>query len=163
MVERKMDPQENPALPTSLSERTAVLLIAHGSREPSANDDLIELATRLSASGEYPIVEACFLELAEPDIPASGDRCVARGATRVLMVPYFLSAGVHLRRDLTAARDELARRFSDVAFRLGPPLGPHPLLDSLVAARVRELAIRLRCDSVESQSVDSPIPFSVSQ
>jgi sirohydrochlorin ferrochelatase len=121
------------------SERTAVLLIAHGSREPSANDDLHALADRLSASGEHPIVVACFLELAEPDIPTGGERCVARGARRVLMVPYFLSAGVHLRRDLTAARDQLQARHPGVEFRLGPPLGPHPLLDSLVTARIREL------------------------
>ena len=134
-----MDARENRTRLISSSEQTAVLLIAHGSREPSANDDLIELAQRLSTSGEYPIVEACFLELAEPDIPAGGERCVARGATRVLMVPYFLSAGVHLRRDLTAARDEFTRRYPDVAFVLGPALGPHPLLDSLVVARVREL------------------------
>jgi sirohydrochlorin ferrochelatase len=115
------------------------LLIAHGSREPSANADLHELAARLAAAGQYPIVEACFLELAQPDIPTGGDRCVARGATRVLMVPYFLSAGVHLRRDLTAARDELSRRHPRVEFRLGSPLGPHPLLDALVAARIGEL------------------------
>jgi sirohydrochlorin ferrochelatase len=100
---------------------------------------LHELANRLTAEGAYPIVEACFLELAEPDIPTGGGRCVARGGTRVLMVPYFLSAGVHLRRDLTAARDELSRRHPDVEFLLGSPLGPHPLLDHLVAIRVREL------------------------
>ena len=58
------------------------------------------------------------------------------GGDRVLMVPYFLSAGVHLLRDLTAARDELARRHPGVEFRLGPPLGPHPLLDELVAERI---------------------------
>jgi sirohydrochlorin ferrochelatase len=121
------------------SDRTAVLLIAHGSREPAANDDLLELAGRLAASGKYPIVEACFLELTEPDIPAGGARCVARGATRVLLVPYFLSAGVHLRRDLTAARDDLSRRRPDVEFRLGPPLGPHPLLEQLVQTRIEEL------------------------
>src|SRR5439155_7230631 len=128
LVATRMDPQENPPHPTPSSQRTAVLLIAHGSREPSANDDLRALAARLAAAGEYPIVEACFLELAEPDIPTGGDRCVARGATRVLMIPYFLSAGVHLRRDLTAAREELSRRHPHVEFRLGSPLGPHPLL-----------------------------------
>jgi sirohydrochlorin ferrochelatase len=119
-------------------ERTAVLLIAHGSREPAANDDLHALAARLAAGDDHPIVVASFLELAEPDIPTGGERCVAAGATRVLMIPYFLSAGVHLRRDLTAAREELQARHPSVEFRLGHPLGPHPLLDSLVAARIRE-------------------------
>jgi sirohydrochlorin ferrochelatase len=134
-----MNAPGDPPAPSNRSDGTAVLLIAHGSREPSANADLHELAARLSAAGDHPIVVACFLELAEPDIPTGGDRCVARGVTRVLMVPYFLSAGVHLRRDLTAARDELNGRHPGVEFRLGPPLGPHLLLDSLVAARIREL------------------------
>jgi sirohydrochlorin ferrochelatase len=134
-----MDAPGDPPALSNRSDRTAVLLIAHGSREPSANADLHELAARLSAAGEHPIVVACFLELAEPDIPTGGQQCVDRGATRVLMVPYFLSAGVHLRRDLTAARDELNGRHSGVEFLLGPPLGPHPLLDSLVAARILEL------------------------
>lgn len=98
------------------------------------------MADRVAARGEYSIVEPCFLELAEPDITAGGARCVERGADRVLMIPYFLAAGVHLLRDLTAARDELTRRFPTVGFRLGPPLGPHPLLDELVATRIGELA-----------------------
>src|SRR3954463_15125167 len=119
--------------------KTAVLLIAHGSRHQPANDDLHAMAARFAAEGRYPIVEPCFLELAEPDIAAGGSRCVARGASRVFMVPYFLSAGVHLLRDLTAARDELSRSHPQVEFRLGPPLGPHPLLDQLVATRAREL------------------------
>ncbi len=119
--------------------RTAILLIAHGSRQDSANQDLRELAARLAAQATYPIVEPCFLELAEPDLKAGGDKCAQLGATRVLMIPYFLSEGVHLRRDLTAARDELNRRHPHVQFRLGAPLGPHPLLDELVGERIREL------------------------
>lgn len=117
---------------------TAILLIAHGSRRPEANRDLFELANRLANGGEFPIVQASFLELAEPDIPTGGDLCVARGANRVLLVPYFLSAGVHLRRDLTAARDALAEHHPEIEFRLGPALGPHPLLDRLVLERARE-------------------------
>lgn len=117
---------------------TAVLLIAHGSRHKPANEDLHRLVERVVAAGDYPIVEAAFLELAEPDIPSAGDRCVARGAARVLMVPYFLSEGVHLTRDLIAARDELRAKHPGVEFRLGPPLGPDPLLDRLVEKRIRE-------------------------
>ena len=117
---------------------TAILLIAHGSRHSPANDDLHQLVERVAATGKYPIVEPAFLELAEPDIPSGGDRCVERGAARVLMVPYFLSEGIHLTRDLSAARDELQRRHPGVEFRLGPPLGPDPLLDRLVKDRIRQ-------------------------
>ena len=39
-------------------ERTAVLLIAHGSRHAPANDDLHQLAARFAGRGDYPIVEA---------------------------------------------------------------------------------------------------------
>jgi sirohydrochlorin ferrochelatase len=120
-------------------EQIAILLIAHGSRHAPANDDLHELAARFVARGEYPIVEACFLELADPDILAGGARCVIRGATRVLMIPYFLSAGVHLTRDLSTARDALRSRHPGVEFRLGPALGPDPLLDRLVSERIGAL------------------------
>ena len=118
---------------------TAVLLIAHGSRHSPANEDLFRIADRVAELGEYRIVEPAFLELAEPDIASGGDRCVERGAIRVLMIPYFLSAGVHLIRDLTAAREDLKHRHPTVEFRLGPPLGPDPLLERLVAERVRQL------------------------
>lgn len=127
---------------TQAPETTAVLLIAHGSRQEAANDDLRQLAARLAQRGDYPIVQASFLELAEPDISQGGDDCVARGAKRVLLVPYFLSAGVHLNRDLTAARDELAQRHPTIEFLLGPPLGPDPILDALVRKRVQELDTR---------------------
>lgn len=118
---------------------TALLLIAHGSRHDPANDDLRRMAADLAARGAYPIVEAAFLELAEPDIATGAAACVARGAERVWMVPYLLAAGVHLIRDLTAARDDLIARHPGVEFALAAPLGPHPLLQVIVTERVCEL------------------------
>lgn len=118
---------------------TAVLLIAHGSRKVEANQELHDLAGRIRAEGIYSIVEPSFLELAEPDIRTGGSTCVSQGATRILMVPYFLSAGVHLQEDLKTARDELRDQFPEVEFRLAAALGPHPLLDRVVAERIREL------------------------
>jgi sirohydrochlorin ferrochelatase len=115
---------------------TALLLIAHGSREPEANEDLAHVASSLRQRG-HVVIEA-FLELAEPDIDAGAGRCVALGARSVVLVPYFLSAGVHVRRDLARARDRLAARYPGVEFRLAQPLGPHPLLTEVVAQRAEE-------------------------
>jgi sirohydrochlorin ferrochelatase len=118
----------------------ALLLIAHGSSQAEANADLHHLAETLRQRG-YGIVVASFLELAKPDIAAGGARCVELGADRVVMVPYFLSAGIHVRRDLTEARTQLAARFPHVEFRLAEPLGRHPLLADLVLERVRQAAM----------------------
>jgi sirohydrochlorin ferrochelatase len=115
---------------------TALLLIAHGSRQPEANDDLYHVAAALRKRGN--VVVESFLELADPDIDGGGRRCVEEGAGRVVLVPYFLSAGVHVQRDLSDARDRLARRYPHVEFRLAEPLGRHPLLLEIVAQRAEE-------------------------
>jgi len=117
---------------------TALQLIAHGSRRPEANADLEYVAGKMRERGAYPVVQVSYLELAEPGIEAGGALCAGAGATAVILLPYFLSAGAHVRDDLTAARDELAGRFPGVTFRLAEPLGRHPLLLDVVDQRARE-------------------------
>jgi sirohydrochlorin ferrochelatase len=117
---------------------TALLLIAHGSRRQEANEDLEHIAEQLRGHDRYAFVQPSFLELSEPTIAEGGALCVARKVKRVVMLPYFLSAGVHARDDLTAARDELATKFPDVEFRLAQPLGRHPLLVEIVLQRAAE-------------------------
>jgi sirohydrochlorin ferrochelatase len=118
--------------------KTAILLMAHGSREATANADLEHLAEALRQSGCCDHVVASYLELAEPGIVEGGRMCVAADALRVVMVPYFLSAGTHVRRDLVQARDQLAAAFPQVDFILAEPLGRHPLLAKVVMERFHE-------------------------
>ncbi|MBN9117959.1 MAG: cobalamin biosynthesis protein CbiX [Planctomycetes bacterium] len=122
-----------------MTPRTAVLLIAHGSRRAEANADLEFVAEALRARGRYPVVCASYLELAEPNIEAGGIKCVEAGATDVILVPYFLSPGVHVAEDLTAARDALSTRFPHVRFVLAEPLGRHPMLVDVVEQRADEV------------------------
>jgi sirohydrochlorin ferrochelatase len=119
--------------------KQALLLVAHGSRQPEANDDLHHVAAALRQRGYFDIVEESFLELAEPSISQGGARCVEKDAGLVVMVPYFLSAGVHVRRDLTARRDDLARQFPHVEFLLAEPLGRDPRLLDVVVSRAQEV------------------------
>ncbi len=119
-------------------DKTALLLIAHGSRKDEANADLHDVVTEMRIRGDYALVEGAFLELAKPTIEDASARCVSHGAGRVILLPYFLSAGVHVRQDLTAICRKLAKNYPHVEFRLAEPLGPHPLLLEIVAQRARE-------------------------
>ena len=121
-----------------MNESTAVLLIAHGSRNPEANADTLFLAEELRTPGRFVCVAAAFLEQAEPGIDAAADRCVASGARRVVLLPHFLSAGVHVRRDLAAAQKRLAERYAEIEFALADPIGQHPLLLEIMRQRIQE-------------------------
>jgi sirohydrochlorin ferrochelatase len=116
----------------------ALLLIAHGSRKAEANADLEHVAAAMRARGRYPVVRVAYLELAEPAIAAGGAACVADGAAEVILLPYFLSAGVHVQEDLEEARAKLAAAHPGVTFRLAEPLGRHPLLLDVVEDRARD-------------------------
>ncbi|MSQ96474.1 MAG: cobalamin biosynthesis protein CbiX [Gemmataceae bacterium] len=121
-----------------ITMKTALLLIAHGSRHADANADLFALAEELRRTGPYGIVEASFLELAQPTIDSAGRHCVDQGAERVILLPYFLSAGVHVKRDLQDQRERLATEFAAAEFILAQPLGPHALLREILLQRARE-------------------------
>jgi sirohydrochlorin ferrochelatase len=118
--------------------KRALLLVAHGSRQEEANADLHHMVESVRKLDRFDCIEACFLDMAEPNIAAGGARCVSLGANRVVVLPYFLSPGIHVRRDLALARQELAERFPGVEFLLAEPLGRHPLLIDVVADRARE-------------------------
>lgn len=118
--------------------KSAILLIAHGSRRAAANADLVKLAEQVQARRPTEIVEIAYLELAEPTIPQGAARCVERGATVVKMSPFFLSAGTHIAEDLTGFRSEFETQYPGVRFQLCPPLGLHPLLVEAVFERMNE-------------------------
>lgn len=118
----------------------ALLLIAHGSRRPEANADLEHLAGILGQSGEYKHVQSSYLELADPNIIDGGRLCAGYSPSEIVMVPYFLSPGMHVREDLTAAQTELQTLFPNIPILLAEPLGRHPLLVEVVKQRVGEVA-----------------------
>ena len=120
---------------------TALLLIAHGSRRAEANAALDHVAAAMRQRAAYAVVQTSYLELAEPTIAQGGAKCVEAGATAVTMLPYFLSAGIHVREDMLEAQAELAERFPEVSFRLAPHLGLHPLLLDVVEARAKEAEV----------------------
>jgi sirohydrochlorin ferrochelatase len=114
---------------------TRIVLIAHGSREAEANRMVHDLAKELAGRTGYP-VEPAFLELTPPTVDDAAAKCVEQGAQTVIITPYFLAPGVHVRRDLEAARQRLGEQYPHVDFLLANPLGPHKLLVEILSQRI---------------------------
>jgi sirohydrochlorin ferrochelatase len=118
--------------------KTAILLMAHGSRIAEANDAALEIAAQVKQMTGYDIVEVSFREQHLPNIQAGIDACVAQGAQRVLLMPYFLFVGAHVQEDLPAEMAEAKRRYPQVEFAMGKHLGAHRKLAEVVVERVAE-------------------------
>lgn len=118
--------------------KTAILLMAHGSRIPEANSAVNEIAAMVKRMSEFEIVEVSFRESHAPNIQQGIDACVAKGAERILLVPYFLYMGAHVLEDLPRELEEARLRHPGVEMAMGKHLGVHKRLAKLVIDRIDE-------------------------
>ena len=118
--------------------KTAILIMAHGSRIPEANDAVREIAAMVKELTMFDIVEVSFREQHLPNIQQGIDSCVARGAQRIILIPYFLYMGAHVREDLPKEMAEARQRYPRVEFVMGSHLGAHRKLAEIVAERIAE-------------------------
>ncbi len=111
-----------------------LLLIAHGSRRAASNDEVRQLAQRLNAINPpgFSRVESAFLELAQPSIPEGLAACVAKGASEIVVFPYFLAAGTHVVNDIPEAIQVFQAANPRVKVRLTPHLGDSDLLPQAI-------------------------------
>jgi sirohydrochlorin ferrochelatase len=112
-----------------------LLLVDHGSRRSDANAQLKDMAARVARLRPEDLVGCCHMELAAPDIAAGFAELVARGATRVVLLPYLLSDGRHLSEDIPRLAAAAAASHPGIGFALGAALGPHDLLARLLLER----------------------------
>lgn len=114
--------------------RSGIVIFAHGSSIPSANDAVRSVAATAAAAGGFDHVETAFLE-AQPGLDAAVAQLAATGVTRILIVPYFLTLGIHLQRDLPAIVEQLVQLHPGVEIRVTPPLDGHSALSQILVER----------------------------
>jgi uroporphyrin-III C-methyltransferase len=118
--------------------KCGVLVVGHGSRREEANRDVREAAVQIGRRGGFPLVQAAFLEIEQPNISAGFKRLVQRGARSITVHPYFLSPGRHTRGDLPREVSAVAEDFPDVSYRITEPLAAHPLVIAASVERICE-------------------------
>jgi len=121
-----------------LTNMKSLLIIAHGSRRPASNDEVRQLAERISnqPSSGFDEVSAAFLEIAKPSIPEGLEQCIQRGATEVTVFPYFLAAGRHVVEDIPNEIAPVIEKYPEVNVQLAPHLGLASALPEIILASV---------------------------
>lgn len=116
---------------------TGIIVFAHGSRLEPANEAVRLIALEVARAGGFEAVETAFLELGEPNLEGAVQALVARGVHDILVVPYFLTLGIHLERDLPRIINNLAGIFGGVSIRAAAPLDGHPALVEVLLDRIK--------------------------
>ncbi len=112
---------------------TGFIVFAHGSSVESANEAVRKAACDAAQRGGWKIYETAFLGGGQPALQEAVSRTVERGASRVVVIPYFLTLGLHLERDLPALIEEIKIQRPGIEIQVTAPLDGHPaLLDALV-------------------------------
>lgn len=101
----------------------AIILFAHGARDPLWSRPFEAVAERIRALRPGVQVRLAFLEFMQPQLTDAGTELAALGAQNVIVVPMFLGAGGHVRRDLPALLQELKTLHPTVVWSLQPAIG----------------------------------------
>ena len=94
--------------------QSALVLFAHGSRDPDWAAPLKRVQQNVARRKPALAVEIAYLELMEPRLPQTVSRLVDAGCQRITIAPIFIAQGAHLKRDLIRLTDTLRERHPDV-------------------------------------------------
>jgi sirohydrochlorin cobaltochelatase len=111
-----------------------LLLFAHGARDPAWARPFEAVAAQARARFPQARVTLAFLEFMSPGLVQAGGELAAAGCREVRVVPLFLGAGGHVRKDIPRLLDELRALHPEVDWRLDPAIGEVPAVIAAMAA-----------------------------
>jgi sirohydrochlorin ferrochelatase len=128
---------DESAVPQDPEDALGVVLVDHGSRRAESNQLFERFVELFARSTRHEIVEPAHMELAQPSVETAFARCVERGATRIVLAPYFLAPGKHWRHDLpTLAAAAAAKAGAPVRWLVSQPIGLHDAMVGVVDDRL---------------------------
>lgn len=131
-----------------ISQKTAVALICHGSRDPKWRHVFEQLTVSLQTQYPDHILQLCYMEIATPtlqEVVMSWTRMwpkqTGAWAFRVRVLPLFMASGGHVDHDIPAQIEEVTALFPDLDIAMARPIGEHPLMVKAIGDMVTQLCV----------------------
>lgn len=116
----------------------AVLYVGHGSRVPEARHETITFLQAVKKRVDVSLQEICFLELAEPSMEQGVVSLVSSGATKIAVIPVLLLSAGHDLHDIPERLQKIKKRYPQITFFYGRPLGVQDRLVHVLKERLEE-------------------------
>ena len=113
--------------------KPAIILFAHGSRDPLWHGPIKSIANRIGQKNSTTPVRCAYLELTQPTLHESAAELVQLGCTELQITPLFLGVGKHAREDLPLLVDQLKISFPNIMINCAPSVGEDPRVLDLIA------------------------------
>jgi sirohydrochlorin cobaltochelatase len=112
----------------------AIILFAHGARDPRWAEPFVRVASKTRAAAPSLLVEVAYLEHLEPSLGQAARRLAKLGATEIRVVPLFLGRGGHLRVEVPRLVAEAEAALPGVAVEVALPAGEDEAVIAALAA-----------------------------
>lgn len=113
--------------------KQAIVLFAHGSRDPEWARPFDAIAAELS---EKSLVRVAYLEQMKPDLAEAVAALAAAGARSIRVVPLFLGSGGHVKQDLPRLVAAARVAHAGVEITLEQPIGEQPAVLAAIARAI---------------------------
>ena len=114
-----------------------ILLVGHGSREASGNNEILAFAQQWRTQRPDWRIEVCFIEFASPSLH-DGLLAAAQGAKRVMVIPLILNAAGHVKMEIPEAMEHAREHAPDVDFLYSPHLSACDPIFDILKRRLRK-------------------------
>ncbi len=118
----------------------ALIIAAHGSRRIESGREVTSLTHRLAqkVTGAFDVVEHAFLQFAEPLLEEKLEELAQKGATKIVIFPFFISSGSHILVDIPELVEKARSIHPDIEFIVTRPLGKIETIEEII---IREVTI----------------------
>jgi len=115
----------------------AIILLGHGSSVPGAGQDMEKVAKILNEKYKLDMIKSCHLSRLGPNVPETLTSCVSQGAKEIIVIPYFLNLGLHIRLDIPEMLQKEATKYPDVKIIYGKHLGYDDSFADIIYKRIK--------------------------
>ena len=133
LARSQLPPGEGIIAMSKSTSDSALVLFAHGSRDPKWAEPFKAIQALIHAQAPDMPVELAFLELMEPGIQECLIELANKSVKRISIVPIFLAAGRHLRKDLPALVAPIQKQYPDLVINVTAPIGDIPEFQAAIA------------------------------